>query len=144
MDVMQPQFADEEPINPFDFWEGANFKLKIRNVEGYRNYDKSEFANASVLSDDDEKLEAVYNRLYKLQDFIDPSNYKTYAELKAKLARVLGENAVPMTTAEAVSLDEQVSAPSYTSAPEPTASTQSASSDDDDDTLSYFKNLANS
>ena len=96
MDVMQPQFADEDPINPFDFWEGADFKLKIRNVEGYRNYDKSEFAGQSALSEDDTKLEDVYNKMYGLKEFVDPTNYKTYDELKEKLNRVLGEDTVSM------------------------------------------------
>jgi hypothetical protein len=147
MDVMQPQFADEEPVNPFDFWEGANFKLKIRNVEGYRNYDKSEFASATPLHDgNDEKLEGVYNTLYSLQDFVDPKNYKSYDELKAKLVRVLGEAGTPMTTAEAVSLDEVRSAASAPEANEPEAqpSYTPETENDDDDTLSYFKNLANS
>ena len=146
MDVMQPQFADEEPINPFDFWEGANFKLKIRNVEGYRNYDKSEFASASKLSDDDDKLEGIYNGLYALKDFTDPKNYKSYDELKAKLMRVLGENAAPMTTAESVTLDEVKSAAPMRTVDEPVTqeSYTPQSADDEDDTLSYFKNLANS
>jgi hypothetical protein len=148
MDVMQPQFADEEPVNPYDFWEGANFKLKIRNVEGYRNYDKSEFAQASALSDDDEKLEGIYNSLYKLQDFVDPKNYKTYAELKAKLMRVLGETGAPMGTAESVTLDEVRSAAPMREEAEPMAqesyTPQTSSDEDEDDTLSYFKNLANS
>jgi hypothetical protein len=146
MDVMQPQFADEEPINPFDFWEGANFKLKIRNVEGYRNYDKSEFASASKLSDDDDKLEGIYNGLHALKDFTDPKNYKSYDELKAKLMRVLGENAAPMTTAESVTLDEVKSAAPMRTVDEPVAqeSYTPQSADDEDDTLSYFKNLANS
>jgi hypothetical protein len=148
MDVMQPQFQDEDPVNPFDFWEGANFKLKIRNVEGYRNYDKSEFASPSAVMDgDDDKLEALYNTLYSLKDFTDPKNYKSYAELKAKLMRVLGENAAPMTTAESVSLDEPVAAPTMREASEPVVQntyTPDTSSADDDDTLSYFKNLANS
>ena len=147
MDVMQPQFADEDPVNPFDFWEGANFKLKIRNVEGYRNYDKSEFASPSALLDgDDEKLEGVYNTLYSLKDFTDPKNYKTYAELKAKLMRVLGESGATMSTAESVDLDEVRSAAPMRSVEEPVAqpSYTPDTSEDDDDTLSYFKNLANS
>src|SRR6056300_367420 len=79
MDSMQPEFADEKAVNPFDFWEGAEFKLKIRNVEGYRNYDKSEFGTPSTLYDgDDTKLEAVYNQLHDLSEFSDPKNYKTY------------------------------------------------------------------
>ena len=91
---MQPSFQDEKAVNPFDFWEGADFKLKIRQVEGYRNYDKSEFASpTSLYESDDTKLEGVYNQLYDLSEFTDPKNYKTYDELKAKLARVLGEEA---------------------------------------------------
>ena len=149
MDVMQPAFQDEEPVNPFDFWEGANFKLKIRNVEGYRNYDKSEFDSSSaLLGGDDEQLEGVYNKLYNLGDFTDPKNYKSYAELKAKLQQVLGEEAMPMTTAESVSLDEYAPAPTMRAAAEPTpqasySSQASETAEDEDDTLSYFARLAN-
>ena len=141
MDVMQPQFQDEDPINPFDFWEGADFKLKIRNVEGYRNYDKSEFASpAPLLDGDDEKLETVYNQLHSLEEFTDPKNYKSYAELKARLMKVLGQEAAPVTTAESVDLDEVAPAPKADApapAPEP-----AVGSTDDDDTLSYFAKLA--
>ena len=90
-EAMNPEFADETPINPFDMWDGANFKLKIRNVEGYRNYDKSEFADASALLDgDDEKLEGLWKKEYSLKEFTDPSNFKSYEVLKAKLDKVLG------------------------------------------------------
>lgn len=149
MDVMQPQFADEEPVNPFDFWQGANFKLKIRKVEGYRNYDKSEFDGITQLADD-AKLESIYNGLYPLQEIIDPKNFKTYAELKAKLNRVLGEDGGVYTTAESVSLDEQDDGPRYASAPAPQVQSFSEPApsasvdDDDDDTMSYFAKLANS
>ena len=145
MDVMQPAFQDEDPVNPFDFWEGADFKLKIRNVEGYRNYDKSEFASPSALHDgDDAKLEGVYNQLHSLQDFVDPKNYKSYDELKRKLMEVLGETA-PMSTADFNTLSETAPAPSAPVAAEPVAPTAAATtSDDDEDTLSYFAKLANS
>lgn len=144
MDVMQPQFADESPVNPYDFWEGANFKLKIRKVEGYRNYDKSEFASSSQLAEDD-KLEAIYNSLYALKDFVDPKNYKSYDELKAKLVRVLGESGVVMSTAESVTLDETVAAPTMASAAEPQVAYAPAPSEQsDDDTMKYFAKLANS
>jgi len=90
-EAMNPEFADETPINPFDMWEGANFKLKIRNVEGYRNYDKSEFADKSALLDgDDEKLEELWKKEYSLKEFTEPSNFKSYEVLKAKLDKVLG------------------------------------------------------
>lgn len=147
MDVMQPAFADETPVNPYDFWEGADFKLKIQQVAGYRNYDKSEFAAAKALSDDDTKLEAVYNTLYSLSEIVDPKNFKTYEELKAKLNRVLGEEGAVMTTAESVSLDETMSAPMQRTAAEPTPQQptfvpQTAGAVDDDDSLSYFNKLA--
>jgi hypothetical protein len=90
-EAMNPEFADEKAINPFDMWEGANFKLKIRNVEGYRNYDKSEFADKSALLDgDDEKLEALWKKEFSLKEFTEPSNFKSYEVLKAKLDKVLG------------------------------------------------------
>jgi len=140
MDVMQPQFQDEKPVNPFDLWEGADFKLKIRNVEGYRNYDKSEFSSPSPLSEDDAKLEAIYGKVHPLKEFTDPSNYKSYAELKAKLMRVLGqevEGGVPTMREERV-MNEPVSAPAPR---QPVAASQME--DDDDDTMSYFAKLAN-
>jgi hypothetical protein len=139
MDVMQPAFQDEKPVNPFDLWEGADFKLKIRNVEGYRNYDKSEFSSSSPLSEDDSKLEAIYNKTYSLKEFTDPSNYKSYAELKAKLMRVLGqevEGGAPTMREERV-MNEPVSAPA------PKQPAVAADMDDDDDTMSYFAKLAN-
>jgi len=148
MDVMQPQFQDETPVNPYDFWEGADFKLKIQQVAGYRNYDKSEFAGQRALSDDDTQLESIYNTLYSLNEIVDPKNYKTYEELKAKLNRVLGEEGAVMTNAESVSLDETASAPTYREAAEPVPqqpsfTPQVADNTDDDDSLSYFNKLAN-
>jgi hypothetical protein len=149
MDVMQPQFADEEPINPFDFWEGASFKLKIRNVEGYRNYDKSEFASpAPLMSGDDSELEQVYEGLYDLNEFTDPSNYKSYDELAARLAMVLGE-APAQTTRQQVALEE-VAEPApmrAVAAPEPAPSVAPAAMatsavDDEEDTMSFFAKLA--
>jgi len=137
MDVMQPQFADEEPVNPFDFWEGADFKLKIRKVEGWVNYDKSEFSSPSSLFDGDEgRLNEIYGQLYALQDFLDPKNYKTYDELKAKLNRVLGVDAG--FSMEAPAPAPVVEAPTFASDDTPFAENES----DEDDTLSYFARLA--
>ena len=148
MDVMQPQFADETPVNPFDFWGGANFKLKIRQVEGYRNYDKSEFdASAPLLDGDDTKLEEVYNQLKSLTEFVDPNNFKSYAELQRKLFEVLGEDGVPgVSTEVATELNETkepvVDAPAPVE-PAPTATQPEAGgSNEDDDALSYFAKLA--
>jgi hypothetical protein len=106
-DMMSPEFQDEDPVNPFDMWEGANLKLKIRNVEGYRNYDKSEFDSASPLSEDDDELEKIWGSEYSLNEFMDPKNFKSYAELKAKLTRVLGSAAVS-STADEVDIDDEV------------------------------------
>jgi len=138
MDVMQPQFADEEPVNPYDFWEGADFKIKIRKVEGWVNYDKSEFSSPSSLFDGDEtRLTEVYGQLYALQDFVDPKNYKTYDELKAKLNRVLGIDA-------GFSMDAPQPAPVAEAPTMQTADTSFPPADDgnEDDTLSYFAKLA--
>ena len=140
-EAMNPEFEDESPCNPFDFWEGADLKLKIRNVEGYRNYDKSEFDSPSpLLEGDDDKLEKVYESLYSLQDFLDRKHFKSYAELQARLNRVLGldgSSPQPRTTAE----DNVVEAPVAKSAPAPKQASVSVG-DDDDDTLSFFEKLA--
>ncbi len=140
MDSMQPEFADESPVNPFDFWEGADFKLKIRNVEGYRNYDKSEFSSSTGLYDGDEaKLEAVYNQLHDLSEFSDPKNYKTYDELKTKLSRVLGEEAVS-SGAPTMRQEAQMNEPAP--APMEPVTAESVPASDDYDTMSYFARLA--
>jgi hypothetical protein len=135
-EAMNPQFEDEKAVNPFDLWEGANFKLKIRNVEGYRNYDKSEFASPSALFDDDEKLEAVWKKEYSLKEFLDPSKFKSYDELKGRLDKVLGLDGsapAPRTTVE------QAKAAPVARKPVDTGIT--ADSSDDDDML-YFSRLA--
>ena len=147
MDMMQPQFQDEEPVNPFDFWEGANFKLKIRQVEGYRNYDKSEFAAKTAVADDDAALELIYNQMHDLSEWTDPKNYKSYDELKTKLNSILGMSA-PQTVAAAVSLDE-VARPTEPAAavnphiPQEPVTAEQVSEETEEDTMSYFARLAN-
>lgn len=145
MDVMQPQFQDEEPINPFDLWGGANFRIKIRNVEGYRNYDKSEFDSPTELfGGDEDKLKDIYDGLYSLKEFIDPANYKSYADLKRKLIEVLGEEAVngmKSTTLMADTAEPNVGKVSTRDDDDDTV-TESFSESDDDDNLSFFAKLA--
>ncbi len=134
MEAMQPQFDDEEAINPFDLWKGANFKLKIRKVDGYWNYDKSEFDAVSPLLDTDEALEKVYESEYPLKPFHEDSNFKSYSELKEKMERTLGE-AVDNRTAEQVASDMDVteSAPFDGGKPITTGAS---------DTMDYFEKLA--
>jgi len=137
MDAMQPAFSDETPVNPFDFWEGADFRIKIRKVDGWTNYDASEFSPVSSLADgDDAALEEIYSKIYSLSEFTSPENYKSYNELKAKLNRVLGVDAG--VSAEAVA---PAVAPSVAMASTPEV--QPESSSEEDDTLSYFAKLAN-
>jgi len=140
-EAMDPQFDDEKAINPFDFWEGADFKLKIRKVEGFRNYDKSEFDTASTVSEDDEALEALWKAEHSLQEFLDPSNFKSYDELQTKLNRVLGLDGATVTqSADKAVLDEV--APAAPSATAAAPSTPEVDTEDDDESLSFFKKLA--
>jgi len=136
MDLMQPSFQDEQPVDPFDLWEGASFKLKIRNVEGYRNYDKSEFAAVSSLSESEDELREIYDRMYDLNEFSDPASYKTYDELSARLALVLGQVVTPQRADMAFQAEP---APMKTAAAPVVAATAEA---DEDDTMSYFAKLA--
>lgn len=133
MEAMQPEFADEDPINPFDFWEGASFKLKVRKVDGYPNYDKSEFTRPAPLSNDDDDLESIYNKLYDLNEFTDPKNFKSYDELYARFRLVTGEGGSPAPVMETMEPAPQRTAP----APAPKAVEA-----EEDDTLSYFAKLA--
>jgi hypothetical protein len=134
-EAMNPEFADETPVNPFDLWEGANFKLKMRNVEGYRNYDKSEFADKSALLDgDDEKLENLWKSEFSLKEFTEKKHFKSYDQLKARLDKALGfESVAPKTKAEDFV--------AKTSPDLEEASSFNTSGIDDDD-LDYFKSLA--
>ena len=142
MDVMQPQFADEQPVNPYDFWEGADFKIKIRKVEGWVNYDKSEFSKPAALFEGDEaRLTEVYEKLYSLQDFLKPENYKTYDELKMKLNRVLGVEVVEEPMPSVMDSAPAQQAPAMSTAEAESMGTSEPASDDDD-TLSYFAKLA--
>ena len=144
-EAMNPQFADEQAVNPFDLWAGANFKLKIRNVEGYRNYDKSEFDKAGPLFNDDDAMEATWKKEHSLQSFLDASNFKSYEELQAKLMRALGEGNVKKAVssrAEETDLpwnEEAAPTQKAKAAPEYAA----ADTDEEDDSLEFFKNLAN-
>jgi hypothetical protein len=143
-EAMNPQFADEEPLNPFDLWAGANFKLKIRNVEGYRNYDKSEFDSAKPLLSDDEDLEKIWKSEHSLQAFLDPSNFKSYDELQARLMKVLQEDGSSRSIrAEEEELpwnNEVEHAPTFKAAPAPKLA--AVDDDEDDESLEFFKKLA--
>ena len=149
MDSMQPQFPDEAPVNPFDMWNGADFTVKIRKVEGYPNYDASAFKSPSAMAGSDEDLEAIYNKQHDMNEWTDPENFKTYDELKSRLAMVLGESA-PRTVREQVSLDtsQAYTAPTAAAptepvgAPQPEISTAENTNLDEDDTMSYFAKLA--
>jgi hypothetical protein len=143
-DVMQPQFQDEEPLNPFDFWKGADFKIKIRQVEGYRNYDKSEFDKPKTVSDDDAEIETIWSGEHSLSDFLDARHFKSYDELKKKLEQVLNATGTSVR-AEAADLDKPRSAPAATSSADRVqarAAAKPAVEEEDDDSLSYFSKLA--
>ena len=146
METMQPAFEDESPVNPFDFWEGANFKLKLRKVDGYWNYDKSEFETPSALAEDDAELEAIWEKQYSLSEFTAPSNFKSYDELQTRLNTVLSGttkvgNVTDMQTGSA--FDDSPSTTTVVDTKEEPAPTVSVSNtEDDDDTMSYFEKLA--
>ena len=141
-EAMQPEFEDETPINPFDFWSGANFKLKVRKVAGFINYDKSEFDSQSELFDgDDAKLEELWKTQYSLSEFTDPSNFKSYDELKTRLQVVIGDDMRSTESAvKSTAADEDMGEKWDNNS---NASTSSDDSDDSDDALSYFEKLAN-
>ena len=132
-EAMNPQFADEQAVNPFDLWKGANFKLKIRKVEGYQNYDKSEFETTSPLSNDDAELETVWKSQYSLQELISDKEFKSYDDLKKRLDKVLGLNGeAPKTTVEQVKAKEFIASKKTVAEPDLA----------DDDDMAYFSKLA--
>jgi hypothetical protein len=139
-DLMNPEFEDETPVNPFDLWEGANFKLKIRKVEGYQNYDKSEFESPAPLSQDEDDLERIWKSQYGLNEFLSESNFKSYDELKTKLNSVLGLDGVDNDVIEKPS--QPVTAMQRTEKAKTVESSKPWVDDSDDEGLSYFEKLA--
>jgi len=140
MASMQPEFEDETPVNPFDFWEGANFKLKIRKVAGFWNYDSSEFEKPSALFDNDAQIEGIWGQQYALAEHTAPTNFKSYEELKTRLDAVLSGSVTVGNVAEKMS-DEPV-ADSVVSTKPVDNTPPSAVDSSDDDTMDYFKKLA--
>ena len=149
--AMQPEFEDEEAIDPFDFWQGANFKLKAKNVAGYRNYDSSEFARQDALLEDDEAMEAIWKKEYSLEEFVAPDQFKSYDDLKKRLDYVLGiKGTTKFQDQESVQEEEEFRQQNRAeSNPVPQSMKEELDSlsptktdDDDDDTLSYFAALA--
>ena len=147
--AMEPEFEDETPLNPFDLWEGANFKLKIRKVEGYQNYDKSEFDSASALFDSDDEMESIWKQEHPLQPFLDRSNFKSYDALKERLYKALGLNggAVKPAAGSPPWDEEEDSAPppvAKAAAAKPAkakAATAEVAAEEDDD-MNFFQSLA--
>ena len=138
-EAMNPQFADEKPMNPFDLWVGANFKLKIRNVEGYRNYDKSEFNTSQALGGDEE-MEKIWKQAHSLQEFLAPSNFKSYDELKDKMIKVLASSSAAAARASAIE-DAEIDAPWEAPAPKLKAAAAPKFDEDEDDMDSFFEKL---
>ena len=136
--AMQPEFEDEEAIDPFDFWQGANFKLKAKNVAGYRNYDSSEFTAVTPLLDDDDALESVWKKESSLKEFVEADQFKSYDDLKKRLEYVLGSKR-PTSSIEEEDTDRGAAEELVTAA---VSTTPSSVNEDDDDTLSYFQKLA--
>ena len=147
--AMQPEFEDETPIDPFDFWQGANFKLKAKNVAGYRNYDSSEFATQGALLDDDDAMEAIWKKQYSLAELVAADQFKSYDELKKRLDYVLGNKTARRQDPEVADEEETSRGPvrdldeDLRTELSNLSSTKSSSYDEDeDDTMSYFAKLA--
>tara|TARA_Y100000296_G_scaffold79144_1_gene102727 strand:- start:147 stop:929 length:783 start_codon:yes stop_codon:yes gene_type:complete len=143
LETMQPAFQDETAINPFDFWEGANFKLKLRKVDGYWNYDKSEFDTPSPLLKDDDKLEKLWKSQYPLVEFSATTNFKSYDELKTRLNTVLsGTVNTSNVSDESNPFDDSPNTSIVVDTKEEPAPTVSVEDSSEDDTFSYFEKLA--
>jgi len=141
MSAMQPEFEDEEPINPFDFWAGADFKIKIKKVAGYWNYDSSEFARPGALLDDDDAMEAIWKKQYSLAELVAPEQFKSYEDLKKRLDYVLGVAATPKAP-DPETIDEETDfTPNFSKDPV-AGKVDMGGAIEEDDALSYFQKLA--
>jgi hypothetical protein len=160
MEAMQPEFEDETPINPFDFWQGANFKLKIVKKDGYWNYDKSEFDRVAPLLDDDDAMEAIWKKEYSLTAVTAPDQFKSYEELERRMNMVLGQKTAPAQSRAVVEQEDEYESysvtptaesrvveeleQSYARSKSPTLPVVNSVDEDEDDALAYFSKLAES
>ena len=136
IEQMQPEFDDQEAIDPFDFWKGADFNLRLKKVAGYWNYDSSAFARPSTLGGfDDGKLESIYDQMHDLNEFTNSKNFKTYAELQTRLNAVLNTRPVAPEVR-----DEEME---YADPTPATAAVKETAPTSSEDTYSYFDTLAN-
>jgi hypothetical protein len=158
MEAMQPEFEDETPINPFDFWQGANFKLKIVKKDGYWNYDKSEFDRIAPLLDDDDAMEAIWKKEYSLTAVVAPDQFKSYEDLDRRLKMVLGQKTAPAASRAVVEQEDEYESyaqtpsvesrvveeleQSYARSKSPSLPVVNSVDEDEDDALSYFQRLA--
>jgi len=140
--AMQPEFEDEEAIDPFDFWQGANFKLKAKNVAGYRNYDSSEFAAVSPLLDDDDALEGLWKKQFSLAEIVSADQFKSYEDLKKRLEYVLGSKRPAQDPDVYEEDNDRGEAEELVTAAVSAPQTTSTVDKDEDDALSYFAKLA--
>jgi hypothetical protein len=140
--LMNPEFEGDTPVNPFDLWAGANFKLRIRTVEGYPNYDQSVFDTPKALLGNDDALEALWNKQYSLSEFLDTKNFKSYDELKQKLDAVLGDTGSVSQPATTQSVARESKPVFNKPVNADKASSAGFDVDDDDDELESFKRLA--
>lgn len=141
-DAMNPQFDDEKPVDPFHLWEGANFRLKIRKVEGYRNYDKSEFDSPSQLLEDEDEMEKIYNSEYSLQELVDPKNFKSYDELKARFEKVMGISSKTEERRQEIRSELKEEDPPFLKEEKaPKQEAKKSVVEDDDDEEDFFKSL---
>lgn len=141
--AMQPEFEDEKPIDPFDFWNGANFKVKITKKDGYWNYDKSEFDSPGALFDNDDEMEEIWKKSYSLSDFVNPEKFKSYEQLQTRLNTVLGKAKVKQKVDESFEDEDSGSAPPVPeNLRDELNSLSSSKVEEDDDALSYFARLA--
>lgn len=140
--AMYPEFEGDVGVNPFDLWEGANFRLKIRQVDGFRNYDLSQFEPSTALFEDDGRIESIWKSQHSLQKLLDRSNFKTYEELESRLNLVLGSTRRIESAADVVE-DVAPYVPKAKSASAPEVSSDNSSVESDDDDMAYFEKLAN-
>jgi len=137
---LSPEFEDETPMNPFDFWKGANLKIKIRHVDGFRNYDKSEFDLPSPIAEDDKEIEAIWKSAHSLQQFVAPEEFKSFDELSDRLNRVLGAGGAARAAAPVI--EDDVAPWDEPKAAEPKATAESTTLDENEDDLAFFDKLA--
>ena len=96
-EAKKPTNPTKKAIEVFSYYEGANFYItgkKTVTAEGqkFTDYTSSSFESNPSAIGDDNYIESIDKQLHSVEEFIKPTNFKSYAALQELFSRVMGRS----------------------------------------------------